>query len=252
VNGIMPVIAYYTGAAAAMSLWKFVPIGFGLVGAAVTFVRRRSLLDTVLAAAFPMVVFFLPAAPTLVTSQSPYAWRVSTPTAWALALSLVPLLLQIGRIRILPVLVAAALMIAPSHYESQMRVVGVERDSRLLEQIGNSWAAAGVPRERITVAYVGPRGGFAREKQDIGPHDLTWGYERVTPAVWSAFNNGWIAQHYIEDYRHLGFRQCGDARPDDLSCREPESACAARRGQRSPWLQTIQLNEPGVSAVCVW
>jgi hypothetical protein len=253
VNGVMPVLAYYAGALAAMSLWKFVPLGIAVAGAALALIRRRTWLDVAIAAVFPVVVFFLPAAPTLLISQSPYAWRVSTPTALALALALAPLLILLRRGAVVVALVIAALMIPPTHYESTMRVVSVRRDAAITRGVIDAWAARGVPRERVTLAYIGPRGGATHEKRYIGPRELTWGYQRITPGMWSPFNNGWFAKYYVENYQRLHFRQCGDAKPEHVPCQEARAACASKRNDGAAiWPRLVHLPEPGVTAVCVF
>lgn len=194
VNGMAPAIAYYLGAWRALSLWKWVPVAIGLATAIAT---RRPLPFV-----FPFVVLGIPALPILAMSQSPYAWRVSVPMAFALALALLPLLMRLGRAAPAIAIVLAALMVPPSLYESRMRVVSHSREMKTIDDIVAYWAARGVGRSDFAIA-LGPSA--PEDPSLIGPHDLTWGYERRTPAMWSSFRDRWIARALVEWYRGLRF-----------------------------------------------
>ena len=44
----------------------------------------------------------------------------------------------------------------------------------------------------------------------IGPHDLTWGYERRTARMWSEFNDPWMAKRYVQNYARMKFVDCNE------------------------------------------
>lgn len=188
VNGIMPVLAWYAGAIAAMSLWKWVPIGLGIVTALVT----RRVVPTILV----VVLLFLPSLPILAMSQSPYSWRVSAPVAFGLALALAVPLARVADVRIaVAVCVLVAAFMAPvSWYEAQSRVYGHARQEKLMEAIETRASREG---SGLTIAWAVPAG----RKEDPryrGPRDLTWGYEVRTPAMWTSFGDEWMARAFVE------------------------------------------------------
>jgi hypothetical protein len=228
VNGIMPTLAYYTSAAQAMSLWKYALLAIGVITAIA--LRRKPLLAAI-GLIFPLLLFLLPAAPVLIMKFSPYAWRVSTPTAFALALMLTPLLIALNRAGVVLAVVIAAILTPAALYEAQEREKSFARDEATLRA---------VKAVSHTVVYAGPRTGRMENQKLIGPRDLTAGYERLTPAVWSSFNNGWFAQHYIETYHRLRFTRA-DSHP---ACNTPGSDVPA------PWPRVKHLPN-GVSTVCV-
>ncbi len=245
VNGVMPSIAYYTSALQAMSLWKFVPLSIGLVTAAAFLIRRRTAFDIAMALIFPLLMFFVPALPTLIMSQSPEAWRVATPTAFALALSVLPLLLQLPRFGPVIAILATMVMLPPTFFETRERVKSWTRDEATIRAITTHWQ-----NRPITVAYVGPKYGNIEEHRLIESHDLTWGYRRFTPAVWSPFNNGWFAQHYIATYHGLGFMGCGERR--NPICTAARSACSRPRSDgQAIWPRIVHSQTPGLTAVCM-
>lgn len=213
VNAWMPVIAYYTGAVRAMSLWKFVP----LILAAATAITTRRVLDALFAA----LVFIIPALPNLALSQSAYAWRVATPEAYALALSVVPLLMRMRRpwaIAIIAVL--TAVMVPVSHYESWCRRESWERDQRFVASMRAHWNHQPFT---VVLAPVNPRG--REDLSLIGPHELTWGFERRTSRMWSEFNDPWMTTAFVRNWAKLPFVDCNDT-PGHAQCRGTVEACA--------------------------
>jgi hypothetical protein len=248
VNAVMPSIAYYSNAVQAMSLWKFVPLTIAIAGAIALTVRRRSRLEIGMALVFPLAMFFLPAVPTLIMSQSPDAWRVATPAAFALALSVLPVLLQFRRFGPLLAVLIAAVMIPPAVFESQERVKSTKRDEAIVQAIASHWQT--LPTEQITIAYAGPKYGNVEEPRLIESRELTWGYKRFTPAIWSPFNNGWFAGHYIATYHGFRYMGCGERR--NPVCSEALAACQrAGSDVAVMWPRVVHTPRAGLSAICV-
>jgi len=257
VNGIMPVVAYYTGAAASYSLWRLVPLVIAGVGVMLAVVQRRRGLDLAIAAVFPIVIVFVPAVPVLLTSQSPYGWRVSSPVAIAVVLAVLPLVIRLGgpdssrADRLagpLILLLATALMVPVSFYEASMRVVSNRREAALMREIEGTWQARGVPRQELTLLY-GPTLGVIEDTRLIGPHDLTWGYERRTPAMWTAFQDAWFADRFVANYHRLRFVDCsrpGAAPP----CTAAVPLCATPSSDSRIPFPRIHYLDRGATLVC--
>ena len=162
----------------------------------------------------------------------------------ALVLSLLPLLigLRSPRIRLLGpaiLLVAAAVMLPVSTYEASMRVVSNQRETALMNAIRGYWQARGVPPGQITVVY-GPTRGPVEDLRLIGPHDLTWGYERRTPAMWTAFQDAWFAERFVSNYHHLRFLDCSRA-TTPTPCPQPASLCAT---------PGVHYMDRGITVIC--
>ncbi|MFP5246642.1 MAG: hypothetical protein ACLGH0_08100 [Thermoanaerobaculia bacterium] len=201
VNGIMPVVAYYAGALHAYSWWRVVPLAIAIATLIAALWQRRRGLELAIAFLFPIVILFIPALPILMMSQSPYVWRVSSPVAIAFALSLVPLVLSVRRA--VPLLAVVALVMLPvSFYEAQMRVVSHERQASLIRELEQHWRT-----KNVTIVY-GPMHGPFEDIRLIGPHDLTWGYERRTPAMWTSFEDAWFAKAFVHTYHRKNFIDC--------------------------------------------
>jgi hypothetical protein len=211
VNTWMPVLAYYTGALRAMSVWKYVPLLIGAITAATT----RRAIPTLFAA----TIFIVPALPNLLLERAPYSWRVSTPEVYALALALLPLLMRIPRAAAVGVIAALVLLMIPvSRYESWTRAESWERDQKFV---------ASVPRDYTVLLPPGPD--HRREEVSlIGPHDLTWGYDRRTPRMWSEFNDAWMAKRYVTHYASRKFLDCNEV-PNDPRCAGAAALCATGR-----------------------
>jgi hypothetical protein len=210
VNGWMPVIAYYCGAFAAMSMWKFVPLVLG----AETAIATRRVADTLFAAA----IFVIPAAPNLLLARAPYSWRASTPEAYALALALIPLLLNVRPAIALSLIATITIVMIPvDTYEARCRAESWERDQRLMASVPRDYTIALAPVNPNRVEDVGL----------IGSHDLTWGYDRRTPRMWSEFNDPWMARRYVQNYARMRFLDCNDPKPSDARCKGAYAACAS-------------------------
>ncbi|HEX6096075.1 MAG TPA: hypothetical protein VF432_07120, partial [Thermoanaerobaculia bacterium] len=213
VNAWMPVIAYYTGALRAMSLWKFVPIAI----AALTAIRTRRVVDTLFAA----VVFVIPALPNMALSQSAYAWRVATPEAYALAVSILPLLMRVPRAWAMGVIgVLTAVMVPVSHYESWCRKESWLRDQQFVASMRDHWKARPFT---VVLAPVNPLG--REDRALIGPRELTWGYEIRTSRMWSEFNDPWMTTAFVQNWAKLPFVDC-NKRGGDPRCADAVAACA--------------------------
>ena len=212
VNGWMPVIAYYTGAIPAMSLWKYVPVLLVVLTAVIT----RRLWPTLSSAG----VLLIPALPNLVLAKAPYSWRVSTPVAFALALAMLPILMTVGRRAAAIVIVALTIVMIPvCHYESWCRKESWERDQAFVEGVRQHWRGRDFT---LVLAPVNP------DKHEdvalIGPHDLTWGYQRRTPRMWSEFNDPWMAKRYVQNYVRMRFLDCNE-RPAAPACMNAAALC---------------------------
>ncbi|MCU1347330.1 MAG: hypothetical protein JWO56_360 [Acidobacteria bacterium] len=212
VNGWMPVIAYYTGAVRAMSLWKYVPL---ILGALAGLTTRR-----VAPAIFAATIFIIPTLPNLVIGRAPYSWRVSLPEAFALALALLPILMSIGRRAAAAVIVAVTLLMIPvSHYESWCRAESFLRDQAFVESIRQHWKGRDFT---VVLAPVNPE--KIEDVSLIGPHDLTWGYERRSSRMWSELNDPWMAKRYVRNYARMKFVDCNEE-PASAVCLGSVPAC---------------------------
>jgi len=233
VNVWMPVIAYYAGAFAAMSLWKYVPLLLG----AETAIATRSPIDALFAAA----IFIVPALPNLALDHAPYSWRVSTPEVYALALALLPVLLRVRRwIAVAMIATLTFVMLPVSQYEAWTRVESFERDQKFV---------ASVPKDfTLTLAPVNPR-----KREDvrlIGPHDLTWGYEPRTPRMWSEFNDAWMAKRYVQNYAKLRFLDCAEL-PLEARCQGAAALCATGRNDMPvDYPRGVNVPERRITVVC--
>ncbi|MBV8517131.1 MAG: hypothetical protein JO197_06965 [Acidobacteria bacterium] len=239
VNGVMPILAYAGGVRLAYRTWYYVPLVLGVLLAIATW-RRFGASRALLYGAGPLALFFAPSLPCLISSADPYAWRVSSPVAVSLALSLMMLLLVLARDAraASAVLAVAAILVAPiGHYEASLRVISVERDARLLRELGNARA----------VSYVGPALGAAEDERLAGPHLLTWGYEVRTPAMWSGFSNAWTTAYFL---RHVApavaYVDCSPAMQGRV-CDDARSLCA--RSSPAAARPLVAQGE-GVVAVC--
>lgn len=197
-NGWMPVIAWYAGAALAMSLWKWIPIAL----TAANGVAARN--DRMVAVLATMFMLALPAAPILVSSFNPDAWRAAIPVAVALAVAFVPLLAALPRaLAAATILLVAALMAPVSWYESSSRVIGFEREQAFAASIRAHWNG-----RAFAVGFGSP---IFEDPRHAGPHDLTWGFERRTPAMWTMlfdenFTRPWLVNYHR--FRWTGDREC--------------------------------------------
>lgn len=189
-NGWMPVIAWYTGAIPAMSLWKWIPIVIAIANAiAVRSARLASAVTT-------LAILALPATPILVASAAPDAWRAAIPVAVALSVALVPALAALPRKVAMTIVLAVVGLMAPvSWYESSERVVGFRRDQALVESIGRRWNGAA-----FAVGFGSP---ITEDRRSGGPRDLTWGFQIRTPAMWTAFAAQGFARPYLVSYHRL-------------------------------------------------
>jgi len=232
VNVWMPVIAFYTGALRAMSLWKWVPLAI----AAATAVSTRRILPTFFSAA----IFLIPALPNLLIAQGPSTWRVSIPELFALVVALVPLFSRFPRAGVI-VTVAIFAVIAPvSTYEARCRVDSFDRDRQLVASVP--------PGDAVVLAPVNPK--HAEDVSLIGPHDLTWAYERRTPRMWSEFNDPWFANRYVTNYWHLPFVDCL-ATPADARCSGTAALCATGRDDGPVvYPRTIRDDARRITIVC--
>ncbi|MEA2570914.1 MAG: hypothetical protein QOI24_2915 [Acidobacteriota bacterium] len=212
VNGWMPVIAYYTGALRAMSLWKYLPIIFG--GA--TWLTTRRFWP----ALFATAIFVIPALPNLALDRAPFSWRVSAPEAFAIALALVPLLCRVPRIAAIIVIAALTIVMIPvAHYESWCRAESWRRDEALASAIGQR-------DHTVVLAAINPE--KHEEVALVGPHDLTWGFARRSPRMWTEFNDPWMAKRYVENYARLKFIDCNET-PTAPLCAGTTLACEGNR-----------------------
>jgi len=233
VNGWMPVIAYYAGALRAWSLWKYVPLAL----AAFTAIGTRRLIPPLFAAS----IFLIPALPNLALSAAPYSWRVSTPEAFALALALVPLLMAAPRAASIAIIAAVAVVMIPvSRYEAWCRTQSWERDQKFV---------ASIPRDfTVVLAPINPN--KIEDKKLIGPHDLTWGYDRRTPRMWSEFNDAWMAKRYVQHYANLRFLDCFTALLD-ARCTGASLACGTNRNDAPvEYPRAIQDPARKITIVC--
>lgn len=194
-NGWMPVIAWYLGAIPAMSLWKWIPIVIAVANAIAV---RTARLATALAT---LVILALPAAPILVASANPYAWRVSIPVAVALAVALVPLLAALPqRVAAALIVVLVALMAPVSWYESSERVAAFQRERAFVESIGRHWNG-----QPFTTGFGSP---IDEDRSNGGRRDLTWGFQIRTPGMWTVFAAEGFARPYLVSY--LGLQWTSD------------------------------------------
>lgn len=219
VNGLMPLFAWYFGAVRAMSLWKWVPLAIAVLTLVVLW--KRGVLRALAAAALPFLALTIPALPTLIMSQSPYAWRVSSPVAFGLVVSCIPLLSMLPlRLSIAIIVVLSAVMIPVAYDEARMRSEACERNVAVMRETADHWKRSGVDPHTVTIAYV--RNGAAIDERLIGAHDLTYGYERQTPETASSFSAAWAAQQFVT---FNGFR-FADCQSGDRKCRDAAAQCA--------------------------
>jgi hypothetical protein len=229
------VVAWYASATVAYSWWRIVPVVIAAATVAVAVWKRKTLFTAGLAAVLPIALLFVPALPVLILSQSPYAWRVSSPVAIAFALTLVPLALMIRGSAV--ILVAALLMVPVSFDEARMRLVSRDREANLMAEIAAHWKT-----RDVTIVY-GPQSGWPEDVHLIRSRDLTWGYERRTPEMWTSFQDAWFAEQFVSKYHGMQFLDCS-AGQSSSACQSARSLCSLECTQSpTPYPRVVHMRD---------
>jgi hypothetical protein len=251
VNLWMPLLAWYLDAVRAWSLWKFVPLVLLLATIAAGLAVRARMRVVLLAAAATIALPLLAVMPTFALSQTPYAWRVTIPVLLAAALGMLPLLIWLGRrSRFAPVvllLVLIAVLLPPTRWEAEMRVVGYQRDRAVFDHIATYWMDHGLRPPEVSVGVGRVRIGDPRKRLP-GAHEVTWGYDRTNPMFASPFFDPWAAEQAIATFNHYRFIDCNtpgrEAKP---VCRAAKSACTLIPPNRTG---VVHVEQNRMSFVC--
>jgi hypothetical protein len=251
VNLWMPLLAWYLDAVRAWSLWKFVPLVVLLATIAAGLAARARMRVVLLAAAATVALPVLAVMPTFVLSQTPYAWRVTIPVLLAAVLGMLPLLIWLGRrSRFAPVvllLLLIAVLLPPTLWEAEMRVVAYQRDRTVFDRIASHWMERGLRPAEIAVGAGRIRIHDPR-KRPPGAHEVTWGYDRTNPMLASPFADPWVAEQAIATFNHYRFIDCNSPGTEATPvCRAAKSACTLIPPNRTG---VVHVEQERMSFVC--